>query len=148
MTAHLGPRLQVQTQPLPRYGAGVLILLRRTLEVQAKLRLELAVLCGLCTRSGDQAEVVVVDAEFRICRFRMIENIAEVHPEFDTLGFAHDDLLLQICIEPPPSGRLHCPLSESAALSGKWISQKNLTSVGIENGVQCTKRVQVLSRRD
>ncbi len=55
--------LKLKPCPVPRKATGQgLIFLRTTLEVQAKLRLELAVLCGLCSRSGDQAEVVVVDA--------------------------------------------------------------------------------------
>ena len=79
------------TFSLPRGGYGAGFDIGQTLEVQTKLRLELAVLCGLCIRPGDQAEVVAVNVQCRVCRFRMIENIAGVDPEFDTPGFAQHD---------------------------------------------------------
>src|SRR5437762_8713477 len=77
----------------------------------------------------------------------MIEDIAGIDAEFQTLGFGQLDGLLQVRIKAPDSRHFQRALSESAASSGKRILENDLIDPRILDRVQGAKRAEVLRRR-
>src|SRR6185503_17949882 len=98
---------------------------------------------GLRIRSGNLAEVGVVDVQSWVRRFRMIKDVAGVDSELQRLGFGNPELLTHVGIEPPASGNLDSPLPESPAMSRKWVLENDLTRIRIENRVKRAKSIEI-----
>ena len=77
------------------------------------------------------SESTGVDIQVRVCRRRVIEEIASVEPDGHASGFCDSDFLLQIRIETPTAGSIDRVQTQRAQLSGRRILQEYVFSVGI-----------------
>src|SRR5215467_14396544 len=77
----------------------------------------------------------------------MIEDVAGIDTEFQSLGFRQLHGLLQVGIKSPGSRCCNGALSKRAAVSWKRILENDLINARILDCVQSAKRVEVLSCR-
>src|SRR5712671_7583847 len=121
--------------------------IRRLSKIESHLSLELTMQRGFCIHPGDLAETEIVDVQRRVSRLRMVEHIAGVDPQFQSLRFADAELLRHIRIKSPSSRCFHHSLAESAAVSGKRVFEKSLIRVDVVHRVERTSRFEVFKTR-